>query len=116
MDKTHAHRVPCGCARFPVATAFTAPIAASTAAIVLTLTPAARARLGKSPAPSTGIVDSQSVASGPQKGERGVDAVTGERVQPAVVDAGIDAPERYPLHVIVARSKMAPCAFRMHKG
>ena len=37
------------------------------------LTPAARARLGKAPAPSTGIVDSQSVASGPQKGERGVD-------------------------------------------
>jgi putative transposase len=37
------------------------------------LTPAARARLGKSPRPSTGIVDSQSVASGPQKGERGVD-------------------------------------------
>src|SRR4051794_23393401 len=37
------------------------------------LTPAARARLGKSPAPSTGIVDSQSVASGPQRGERGVD-------------------------------------------
>ena len=37
------------------------------------LTPAARARLGKSPAPSTGIVDSRSVASGPQKGERGFD-------------------------------------------
>jgi putative transposase len=37
------------------------------------LTPAVRARLGKSPAPSTGIVDSQSVASGPQRGERGVD-------------------------------------------
>ena len=37
------------------------------------LTPAARARLGKSPAPSTGIVDSQSVTSGPQRGERGVD-------------------------------------------
>ena len=37
------------------------------------LTPAARARLGKSPAPSTGIVDAQSVACGPQKGERGVD-------------------------------------------
>src|SRR4051794_12090538 len=37
------------------------------------LTPAARARLGKAPAPSTGIVDSQSVTSGPQKGERGVD-------------------------------------------
>jgi putative transposase len=36
-------------------------------------TPAARTRLGKSPAPSTGIVDSQSVTSGPQKGERGVD-------------------------------------------
>src|SRR3954471_13548193 len=36
-------------------------------------TPAARARLGKSPAPSTGIVDSQSVTSGPQRGERGVD-------------------------------------------
>src|SRR4051812_18326435 len=36
-------------------------------------TPAARARLGKSPAPSTGIVDSQSVTSGPRKGERGVD-------------------------------------------
>src|SRR5437763_16738141 len=36
------------------------------------LTPAARARLGKAPAPSTGIVDSQSVTSGPQKGERGV--------------------------------------------
>src|SRR3954467_8579626 len=37
------------------------------------LTPAARARLGKAPAPSTGIVDSRSVTSGPQKGERGVD-------------------------------------------
>jgi putative transposase len=37
------------------------------------LTPAARARLGKSPEPSTGIVDAQSVVSGPQKGERGVD-------------------------------------------
>src|SRR3954464_12463141 len=51
------------------------------------LTPAAPARPGqspgpatraagppaKSPAPSTGIVDSQSVASGPQRGERGVD-------------------------------------------
>ena len=37
------------------------------------LTPPARARLGKSPAPSTGIVDSQSVVSGPQRGERGVD-------------------------------------------
>src|SRR3954454_18501687 len=37
------------------------------------LTPAARARLGKAPAPSTGIVDSQSVTPGPQKGERGVD-------------------------------------------
>jgi putative transposase len=37
------------------------------------LTPAARARLGKNPAPSTGIVDSQSVVSGPQKGERGID-------------------------------------------
>lgn len=37
------------------------------------LTPAARVRLGKSPAPSTGIVDSQSITSGPQKGERGVD-------------------------------------------
>src|SRR4051794_2484904 len=37
------------------------------------LTPAARARLGKGPAPSTGIVDSQSVTSGPQRGERGVD-------------------------------------------
>src|SRR3954465_7401133 len=36
------------------------------------LTPAARARLGKGPAPSTGIVDSQSVTSGPQRGERGV--------------------------------------------
>ena len=33
------------------------------------LTPAARARLGKSPAPSTGIVDSQSVVSGPQTGQ-----------------------------------------------
>jgi transposase len=33
----------------------------------------ARPSLGKSPAPSTGIVDSQSVTSGPQKGERGVD-------------------------------------------
>src|SRR6476469_8202557 len=40
------------------------------------LTPAARARLGKAPAPSTGIVDSQSVTSGPQKGERGVDGNT----------------------------------------
>jgi transposase len=37
------------------------------------LTPAARARLGKAPALSTGIADSQSVTSGPQKGERGVD-------------------------------------------
>ena len=37
------------------------------------LTPAARARLGKNPEPSTGIVDAQSVASGPQKGTRGVD-------------------------------------------
>ena len=37
------------------------------------LTPAARARLGRNPVPSTGIVDSQSVVSGPQKGERGVD-------------------------------------------
>src|SRR4051794_23106767 len=37
------------------------------------LTPAARARRGKAPAPSTGIVDSQSVTSGPQRGERGVD-------------------------------------------
>jgi len=38
------------------------------------LTPAARARLGRKPEPSTGIVDSQSVASGPQKGARGIDA------------------------------------------
>jgi putative transposase len=38
------------------------------------LTPTARARLGKNPEPSTGIVDSQSVASGPQKGARGIDA------------------------------------------
>ena len=37
------------------------------------LTPTARARLGRNPTPSTGIVDSQSVVSGPQKGERGVD-------------------------------------------
>src|SRR6201995_723272 len=37
------------------------------------LIPAARARLGEAPAPATGIVDSQSVTSGPQKGERGVD-------------------------------------------
>ncbi len=37
------------------------------------LIPAARMRLGKNPAPSTGIVDSQSVVSGPQKGGRGVD-------------------------------------------
>src|SRR4051812_11018730 len=37
------------------------------------LIPVARARLGEAPAPSTGIVDSQSVTSGPQKGERGVD-------------------------------------------
>jgi putative transposase len=37
------------------------------------LTPAARARLGKAPAPSTGIVDAQSVTSGPQRGGRGVD-------------------------------------------
>ena len=41
------------------------------AAVVLT--PAARVRLGTSPVPSTGIVDAQSVTSGPQKGERGVD-------------------------------------------
>ena len=38
------------------------------------LTPTARARLGRKPEPSTGIVDSQSVASGPQKGARGIDA------------------------------------------
>lgn len=38
------------------------------------LTPTARARLGKEPEPSTGIVDSQSVPSGPQKGARGIDA------------------------------------------
>jgi putative transposase len=38
------------------------------------LTPMARARLGKTPEPSTGIVDSQSVPSGPQKGTRGIDA------------------------------------------
>lgn len=37
------------------------------------LTPAARARLGRRPEPSTGIVDAQSVVSGPQKGERGID-------------------------------------------
>ena len=37
------------------------------------LTPAARARLGKTSASSTGIVDAQSVVSGPQKGARGVD-------------------------------------------
>ena len=37
------------------------------------LTPAARARLGKNAKPSTGIVDAQSVVSGPQKGTRGVD-------------------------------------------
>lgn len=37
------------------------------------LIPAARVRLGKAPKPSTGIVDSQSVTSGPQRGERGVD-------------------------------------------
>src|SRR5919202_1472812 len=43
------------------------------AAAAAVLTPAARARLGKSPAPSTGIVDSRSVTSGPQRGERGVD-------------------------------------------
>ena len=36
-------------------------------------TPAARARLGKGPAPSAGIVDSRSVTSGPRRGERGVD-------------------------------------------
>jgi putative transposase len=35
------------------------------------LTPAARARLGKNAKPSTGIVDAQSVVSGPQKGTRG---------------------------------------------
>jgi putative transposase len=38
------------------------------------LTPTARAHLGRNPTPSTGIVDSQSVASGPQKGARGIDA------------------------------------------
>ena len=38
------------------------------------LTPTARARLGRNPTPSTGIVDSQSVSSGPQKGTRGIDA------------------------------------------
>ena len=38
------------------------------------LTPTARARLGRNPTPSTGIVDSQSVPSGPQKGTRGIDA------------------------------------------
>jgi transposase len=37
------------------------------------LTPAARARLGKTSESSTGIVDAQSVVSGPQKGARGVD-------------------------------------------
>src|SRR3954449_9379026 len=37
------------------------------------LIPAARARRGKAPAPSTGIVDARSVASGPRRGERGVD-------------------------------------------
>jgi putative transposase len=37
------------------------------------MTPAARARLGKTPEPSTGIVDAQSVVSGPQEGARGVD-------------------------------------------
>ena len=37
------------------------------------LTPAARARLGKAPEPSTGIVDSHSVTSGPRRGERGTD-------------------------------------------
>jgi putative transposase len=42
--------------------------------LAVLLTPSARARLGKKPEPSTGIVDSQSVASGPQKGARGVDA------------------------------------------
>lgn len=35
--------------------------------------PAARARLGEAPEPSTGIVDSRSVAPGPQKGEPGID-------------------------------------------
>jgi putative transposase len=37
------------------------------------LTPAARARVGKNPKLSTGIVDAQSVVSGPQRGERGID-------------------------------------------
>ncbi len=43
------------------------------AEIATVLTPAARRRLGREPVPSTGIVDSQSVVSGPQKGERGFD-------------------------------------------
>jgi hypothetical protein len=42
--------------------------------LAVLLIPTARAHLGKNPEPSTGIVDSQSVASGPQKGARGVDA------------------------------------------
>jgi hypothetical protein len=46
----------------------------SWADLAVLLTPTARARLGKNPTPSTGIVDAPSVASGPQKGARGVDA------------------------------------------
>jgi putative transposase len=37
------------------------------------LTRAVRRKRGRNPAPSTAILDSQSVVSGPQKGERGVD-------------------------------------------
>src|SRR3954470_10683723 len=43
------------------------------AEIATVLTPAARRRLARNPVPSTAIVDSQSVVSGPQKGARGFD-------------------------------------------
>jgi putative transposase len=43
------------------------------AEIAAVLTPAARQRLARNAEPSTGIIDSQSVVSGPQKGGRGFD-------------------------------------------
>ena len=42
--------------------------------VAAVLTRAERARRGRNPEPATAIMDSQSVASGPQAGERGVDA------------------------------------------
>ncbi len=43
------------------------------AEVAALLTRAERARRGRNPEPSTAIMDSQSVASGPQAGVRGVD-------------------------------------------